>query len=52
MKGNSRATSFHVYPDGRVLFSDKALGEITVAQDSSAPAEGSEDDAKKSMQDK
>jgi len=40
LSGKDRVTSFHAYPDGRVRFSDKALGEIKV-QGSSTPAGGS-----------
>ncbi|KAI9721897.1 MAG: hypothetical protein M1828_004992 [Chrysothrix sp. TS-e1954] len=30
IKGNNRETSFHVYPDGRVVFSDKTLPQLQV----------------------
>ena len=46
IKGKNRVTSFHAYPDGRVRFSDKALGEIKV-QGSSTPAGGSGSGTKK-----
>lgn len=47
IKGKNRVTSFHAYPDGRVRFSDKALEEIKVVQDSSTSAGGSGNGAKK-----
>ncbi len=34
MKGQNRVTSFHVYPDGLVKFSNKALGELNVQEPS------------------
>ena len=46
IKGKNRVTSFHAYLDGRVRFSDKALGEIKV-QGSSTPAGGPGNGTKK-----
>ena len=48
LKGKNRVTSFHAYPDGRVVFSDKALAEVKIentsdSAETSTSAEGHED---------